>query len=195
MAGMLVSRVMTSPLQPLPLTGQEMGIDVRLKVLLITAEVDSVENPRLSRRAKKHLRKAQQRVSRRKKGSKRRNKARTILAKKHQKVQRQRRNLLHKVALSLVRPTTRSFSKTCGSPTWYETDLSPSPSRMLLGSSSAPSSYVRQHGPASEWWRFPHSTPARSVQAAERACSRVSRCAPMSARLVAWCSTATRTRR
>ena len=90
------------PVQPLPLTGQETGIDVGLKVFLITAEGEIVENPRHYRRAERELQKAQRRVSRRKKGSKRRRKAVQLLARKHQKVQRQRRDFHHKTALDLV---------------------------------------------------------------------------------------------
>ena len=41
------------PAQPLPLTGQETGIDVGLKVFLITAEGEAVENPRHYRTAEK----------------------------------------------------------------------------------------------------------------------------------------------
>jgi putative transposase len=46
------------PAQPLPLTGQETGIDVGLKVFLITAEGDAVENPRHYRKAERELKKA-----------------------------------------------------------------------------------------------------------------------------------------
>ncbi len=88
---------------PCPLTGQETGIDVGLKVFLITAEGETVENPRHYRRAEKALKKAQRRVSRRKKGSKRRRKAVQVLAKRHQKVHRQRADFHHKTALVLVR--------------------------------------------------------------------------------------------
>ena len=90
------------PVQPLPLTGQETGIDVGLKVFLITAKGDVVENPRHYRRAERELQKAQRRVSRRKKGSKRRRKAAQVLAKRHQKVRRQRTDFHHKTALALV---------------------------------------------------------------------------------------------
>jgi len=89
--------------QPLPLTGCETGVDVGLKVFLITAEGASIENPRHSRKSEKSLVKAQKLVSRRKKGSKRRNKARKLLAKKYQNVRRQRQDFHHKVALYLVR--------------------------------------------------------------------------------------------
>jgi putative transposase len=74
-----------------------------LKVFLVTAEGEIVENPRYYRKSEKALAKAQRRVSRRQKGSKRRKKAVRLLAKKHQAVKRQRRDFHHKVALQLVR--------------------------------------------------------------------------------------------
>src|SRR5215469_9734595 len=43
------------PTRPLPLTGRETGIDVGLKVFLITAEGDAVANPRHYRKAEKAL--------------------------------------------------------------------------------------------------------------------------------------------
>jgi putative transposase len=73
-----------------------------LKVFLVTAEGDIVENPHHYRKAERELKKAQRRVSRRKKGSKRRRNAVALLARKHQKVQRQRRDFHHKTALLLV---------------------------------------------------------------------------------------------
>jgi putative transposase len=91
------------PTEPLPRTGQETGIDVGLKVFLVTAEGDTVENPRHYRQAERELKKAQRRVSRRQKGSKRRRKAVKVLAKKHQTVKRQRHDFHHKTALTLVR--------------------------------------------------------------------------------------------
>ena len=90
------------PTQPLGATGQETGIDVGLKVFLVTAQGVVFENPRHYRRAERWLKTAQRRVSRRKKGSNRRSKAVTLLAKAHQDVQRQRRDFHHKTALALV---------------------------------------------------------------------------------------------
>ena len=97
------SRPVEGTIQPEPPTGQETGIDLRLKVFLLTAGGEAVANPRHYRKGEKALRKAQQRVSRRKKGSKRRAKAVAILAKKHQHVRRQRRDFHHKTARTLVR--------------------------------------------------------------------------------------------
>jgi putative transposase len=91
------------PTRPLPLTGQETGIDVGLKVFLVTADGQSVENPRHDRKAERALKKAQQRVSRRMKGSNRCQKAVKVLAKRHQQVRRQPHYFQHKTALALVR--------------------------------------------------------------------------------------------
>jgi putative transposase len=91
------------PTEPLPLTGRETGIDVGLKVFLITADGQPVENPRHYRKAERELKKAQRRVSRRKKGSHRRRKAVRVLAKQHQHVRRQRSDFHHKAAIELVR--------------------------------------------------------------------------------------------
>jgi putative transposase len=91
------------PAQPLPPTGKETGIDVGLKVFLITADGLVVENPRPHRTAEQKLAKANQRVSRRQQGSKRRGKAVAQLGKRHQKVQRQRRDFHHKTALHLLK--------------------------------------------------------------------------------------------
>ena len=55
--------------QPLPLTGKETGMDVRLKVFLVTADGAAVEHPRHSRHAERALSRAQRRVARRKQGS------------------------------------------------------------------------------------------------------------------------------
>jgi putative transposase len=91
------------PTRPLPLTGNETGIDVGLKVFLITADGEPTPNPRYYRKAERALQKAQQRVCRRKKGSHRRRKAVRVLAKRHQHVRRQRADFHHKTALDLVR--------------------------------------------------------------------------------------------
>ncbi len=91
------------PARPLPPTGRETGIDVGLKVFLITADGLAVENPRHHRKAEKKLAKANKRASRRKKGSKRRGKAVHCLGRAHQKVKRQRADFHHKTALMLLR--------------------------------------------------------------------------------------------
>ena len=91
------------PAQPLPPTGRETGIDVGLKVFLITAAGETVETPRHYRKAEKQIAKANKRVSRRQQGSKRRGKAAQCLGRAHQKVKRQRADFHHKTALHLLK--------------------------------------------------------------------------------------------
>ena len=92
-----------APAQPLPATGRETGIDVGLKVFLITADGNVIDNPRLHRRGEKKLAKAQRRVSKRKKGSHRRRKAVGNLQRAYQTVKRQLADFHHKMALKLLR--------------------------------------------------------------------------------------------
>jgi putative transposase len=89
--------------QPLPLTGQETGIDLGLESFATLADGSQVANPRVFRIAEMNLKRAQRRVSRRKRGSVRRKKAVALLAKAHLKVKRARADFHHNTALSLVR--------------------------------------------------------------------------------------------
>src|SRR5260221_12211184 len=91
------------PGQPLPLTGQETGIDLGLESFAPLADGSQIANPRIFRVAELNLKRAQRRVSRRKKGSNRRKKAVKLLAKAHQQVRRARQDFHYKTALALVR--------------------------------------------------------------------------------------------
>jgi putative transposase len=91
------------PVQSLPMTGEETGIDLGLESFLTLADGTQVENPRHYRKAEKRLVKAQRRVSKRKKGSTRRRKAIQLWQRAHQKIARQRRDFHHKTALSLLK--------------------------------------------------------------------------------------------
>ncbi len=57
------------PVQPLPLTGQETGIDLGLESFATLADGTMIHNPRCYRKTERQLQTAQRRVSRRKKGS------------------------------------------------------------------------------------------------------------------------------
>ena len=91
------------PIQPLPPTGQETGVDLGIEAFATLSDGTRIFHPGWYRQAERALKKAQRRLSRRKKGSNRRRKAVTLLAKAHQKVARQRRDFHHKTALALVR--------------------------------------------------------------------------------------------
>jgi len=91
------------PIQLLPATGQETGIDLGLESFATLSDGSQIANPRIFRVAERALKRAQRRVSRRKQGSHRRQKAVRLLARAHQKVRRARGDFHHKVARSLVR--------------------------------------------------------------------------------------------
>jgi putative transposase len=91
------------PIQPLPVTGQETGIDLDLESFATLADGSPIADPRPYRKAERALTRAQRRVSRRMQGNHRRRKAVRLLAKAHQKVRRARRDCQQQVALSLVR--------------------------------------------------------------------------------------------
>jgi len=91
------------PMQPLPETGQETGVDLGIEAFASLSDGTRVFHPGWYRKAERALKTAQRRVSRRKKESHRRRKAVMLLAKAHQKVRRQRADFHHKTALALVR--------------------------------------------------------------------------------------------
>jgi putative transposase len=90
------------PVQALPETGQETGIDLGIEAFATLSDGMRIFHPGWYRKAERALKTAQRRVSRRKKGSNRRHKAVTLLAKAHQKVRRQRQDFHHKTALALI---------------------------------------------------------------------------------------------
>ena len=91
------------PVQPLPATGQETGIDLGLEAFATLSDGARIFSPGWYRKAERALKTAQRRVSRRKKVSNHRRKAVTLLAKAHLKVKRQRVDFHQKTALALVR--------------------------------------------------------------------------------------------
>jgi putative transposase len=91
------------PIQPLPATGQETGIDLGLESFATLANGQHIFTPSYYRKAEAYLRRCQRRVARRKKGSQRRAKAVKLLAKAHQHIANQRRDFHHRQAVKLVR--------------------------------------------------------------------------------------------
>ena len=90
------------PVQPLPSTGQETGIDLGLESFATLANGQPIFTPRYYRKAQAYLRRCQRRVARRRKGSHRRAKAVKLLAKAQQHIARQRRDFHHQQARKLV---------------------------------------------------------------------------------------------
>lgn len=92
-----VEQKVTEPSQNPPI-----GIDLGLKSFLVTSDGESVDPPKLYRKAQAKLRRAQRSVSRKKRGGKNRRKAVQRLARIHAHVANQRKDFHHKVAKSLV---------------------------------------------------------------------------------------------
>ncbi len=88
--------------EPLPSTGQSIGVDVGVASLITLSDGTKVDNPRWYRASQAKLRIAQRRVARRKKGGKNRRKAVLQLQRLHVHTQNQRRDFLNKLAHGLV---------------------------------------------------------------------------------------------
>lgn len=91
------------PKNPLPKTGEEIGIDVGLENFATLSNGKQIDNPGHAKRARAKLRRAQRKLSRTKKGGKRRKKQVHHVVKQHLKIKRQRRDFHFKAALQLVR--------------------------------------------------------------------------------------------
>ncbi len=89
-------------LEKLPVSYEDVGIDVGVTHLATLSNGEMIEHPRYYRKAQKMLEKKQQSLSRKKRGSHRRNKARTLVAKVHRKIARQRKDFQHKTSKQLV---------------------------------------------------------------------------------------------
>ncbi len=88
--------------QPLPPTGNEVGIDVGIASLLTTSDGEHVENPKWYRAEQVKLRVLQRRVSRRKKGSVNRRKAVRALQRQHDHIANRRADFLKKIVHGLI---------------------------------------------------------------------------------------------
>ena len=88
--------------EKLPVSYEDVGIDVGVSHLATLSNGIMIEHPRYYRKAKKQLEVAHQKVSRCKKGSHRRDKAKKQLSKVYRKVRNQRRDFLQKESRKLV---------------------------------------------------------------------------------------------
>jgi len=87
---------------PLPATGNEVGIDVGLHHLATTSDGETIENPRWCRAEQAKLRVLQRRVSRRQRGGANRRKAVAALQRQHERIANRRADYLNKLAHGLV---------------------------------------------------------------------------------------------
>lgn len=89
--------------EKLPISNNEVGIDLGIKEFAITSDGEMIENPKYLRKSEKKLRKLQKDLSRCKKGSKNREKCRIKVAKQHEKIVNQRIDFLHKLSTRITR--------------------------------------------------------------------------------------------
>jgi putative transposase len=87
---------------PLPVSYEDVGIDLGVTHLATLSNGEMIEHPRYYRRAKKTLEKRQQALSRKKKGSHRRERAKKLIGKAHRKIANQRRDFHHKQSRKLI---------------------------------------------------------------------------------------------
>ncbi|MBO0858916.1 MAG: transposase [Chloracidobacterium sp.] len=88
--------------EPLPPTGQTVGVDVGIKSFATLSTGEEIANPRHLKQAATQLAREQRRLSGKVKGSQNRKKARGKVALRHLKVQRARKHFHHEVAAKLV---------------------------------------------------------------------------------------------
>jgi IS605 OrfB family transposase len=88
---------------PVPASGDPIGIDLGIKTLAQCSDGIAIENPRALRSVLKRLKRLHRRLSRRKKGGKNRDKARIRLARMYAHIANIRRDALHKGTSRLTR--------------------------------------------------------------------------------------------
>lgn len=91
------------PVNALPATGKQIGVDMGLKELAVLSTGEAIPNPRPARCAERELRRRQRALARCKRGSKRRVKVRLELTRRHAKIKNTRFTYLHQVSARLVR--------------------------------------------------------------------------------------------
>ncbi|HTI15176.1 MAG TPA: transposase [Dictyobacter sp.] len=88
--------------EKLPVSYEEVGIDLGITHFAALSDGTFIDNPRHYRHAEKKLTKLQQALARKKRGSHRRKKAVLAVAKAHRKIKNQRKDFQHKASLQLV---------------------------------------------------------------------------------------------
>lgn len=90
-------------MEPLPKTGEVVGIDLGLKSFATTSDGVEYFNHKYLRQSEKKLVKLKRRLSRKSMGSKNREKARIKVARAYEKVSNQRKDYLQKLSTELIR--------------------------------------------------------------------------------------------
>ena len=89
-------------LQPLPETGEAVGLDVGLTSFVVDSEGNDIENPRYAEQSASRLAKLQRKLARAKKGSNNYKAIKDKIAKLHKRINCQRDDFLHKLSRTYV---------------------------------------------------------------------------------------------
>jgi putative transposase len=95
-------RCVDVPAQPLPPTGESVGLDLGVVNVVATSEGELIVGEHFGSRARAQLTLAQQRLSTKQRGSTRRRRQVEVVAQLHRKVAHQRRNFAHQLSRRLV---------------------------------------------------------------------------------------------
>ena len=91
--------------EPIPATGQVIGVDLGIKTLATCSDGRTFDNPKALRKKLNALKRASRQHSRKKKGSQNRRRAQRKLAKMHARIANVRRDALHKATSALIAKT------------------------------------------------------------------------------------------
>ena len=89
--------------EPLPVSGESVGVDLGLKDFAVLSTGEHIPHPRHMERHERRLKRYQRRLARCQKGSANRQKAKAKVARQHARVADARRDFLHKTSTDLVR--------------------------------------------------------------------------------------------
>jgi putative transposase len=92
-------------LEPIPATGQIIGVDLGIKTLATCSDGRTFDNPKALRKKINALKRASRQHSRKKKGSQNRKKAQRKLSRMHARIANVRRDALHKATSAIVAKT------------------------------------------------------------------------------------------
>lgn len=95
--------VEVEPDEPLPLTGESIGIDVGLKSFITLSSGDQVDNPRFFIHEEKALAKAQRKLSKAPKGTSARKNALKVVHRVHERITNKRDDFVQKLSLSIIK--------------------------------------------------------------------------------------------
>ncbi len=98
----LISMLVETEIQPLPIASKTVGIDVGIKSLAACSDGVVFNNPKYTKKYEKKLAKAQRKLSKKVKGSNNFNKQRIIVAKIHEKIANGRVDFTHKMTTKLI---------------------------------------------------------------------------------------------